>query len=337
MLVEVMGFVIKERPMRALSKILLSACTVCALGHVHGARAGNPVPGPGQSPAPQPLPPDQVPPPPVPTDVPGQPPNPNIPGPSAPNPTPTGEPADPTAPAAGVPITPVPTATPDTPPVANPPSTPTAVIAPTADDDDDYNVYSYAWYEPRLSSGIGVSTILGGGVTGFTDRAMRTTTSDVGGLWDLRVTIGSHLPIALVASYVGTATNINGLPNGNRGTLIGTTAEGAVQFNLLPHLAFTPYIFGGAGWQRYDVTQTHVSLSDSGMNSSDNLLEFPMGGGFAYRSNGFVVDLRGTFRYTTDQNLVLSNPTLFSPTVPTSNDFVPMHTWEASAALGYEF
>jgi len=50
---------------------------------------------------------------------------------------------------------------------------------------------------------------------------------------------------------------------------------------------------------------------------------------------GFVVDLRGTFRANTDQGLVLENPG--ATNTPSSNDYAPMHTWEASAAVGYEF
>jgi hypothetical protein len=197
-------------------------------------------------------------------------------------------------------------------------------------------MYSYAWNDETMQSGIGVSTILGGGVLGFTDRTMRNTTSDVGGLWDLRVTIGSHIPLALDVSYLGSATSINGLPTGQKGTLIGTTVEGALRYNMLPHFNVNPYVFAGAGWQRYDVTSANVTLSDSGMNDTDDLVEFPMGAGLAYRAGGFVADLRGTFRATTDENLVLKN-TLLPPVSPTSSDFAPMHTWEASAAIGYEF
>jgi hypothetical protein len=198
-------------------------------------------------------------------------------------------------------------------------------------------MYSYAWSDERMPSGIGVGVTLGGGVTGFTDKTMRDTTSSAGGLWDLRVSFGTHVPLALDVSYLGSATNINGLASGRSGTLIGTTVEGALRYNILPHYAWTPYIFGGVGWQRYDVTQTNVTLSDSGMNNKDNLLEFPMGAGLAYRAGGFIADLRGTFRAVTDQNLLLKTPGIAPPVSPTSSDFAPMHTWEASAALGYEF
>jgi hypothetical protein len=55
-----------------------------------------------------------------------------------------------------------------------------------------------------------------------------------------------------------------------------------------------------------------------------------MGAGLSFRDrSGLTVDARGTFRANTDQGLVLE------PGSTTS--YVPMHTWEASAAVGYEF
>jgi len=254
----------------------------------------------------------------------------NLPDPAAP-----GAPSDPMNPATPTDV-PSPSATPGAPGTADDNAPPVSGALVTADSDvtlGQTDSLSYAWTDSRLASGIGVSAVLGGGLVGFTDKTMRSTTADLGGLWDLRVTIGSHIPLALDISYLGSATNINGLPAGRNGTLVGTTVEGALRYNILSHAPINPYIFGGVGWQRYDVTETNVTLSDSGMNDHDNLLEFPMGAGVQYRMGGFVGDLRGTFRAMTDQNLVLKNPTAS----PTSDDFAPMHTWEASAAVGYEF
>jgi len=295
--------------MREMSKILLSACTVCALG---AAAHADPNQVPGQVP------------PPIPSDKPA---------PGSPN-EPMRPPTDMPSPAIPPPPATEPSATPIPEPAPVAPAPPVTVTTDVTSSDDT-NVYGYHWHEPSLASGIGVSTIIGGGVAGFTDRTMRSTTSDVGGLWGARIAIGSHLPLALELGYTGSATNINGLPTGNKGTLIGTTAEGTLRWNVLPHYSLTPYVFAGAGWQRYDVTQTSVSLSDSGMNDHDNLLVFPMGTGVAYRMGGFVADVRGTFRAATEQDLVLKDQTLLGTT--NSNDFAPMHTWEASAALGYEF
>jgi hypothetical protein len=323
--------------MRDMTKFLLSVCTVCAVGAARDARAQSAQP-PGQNPPTQ-APPPQVPPP-IPTDTPA-PAQPSRPGdvPNKPgdipdnpnNPTPTSTPTSPAVPPVTDPNAPVqPT------PVTSETTTTTTTTTTTADVDADVGGETdiYSWHEPMLSSGIGVSTILGGGVGGFTDKQMRNTTSDIGGLWDLRVAIGSHLPLALEVGYVGTATNINGLPTGNKGRLIGTTLEGALRYNILPHMPFTPYVFAGMGWQRYDVTNTSVSLADSGVADHDNLMVFPMGAGLAYRINGFVADVRGTFRAATDNDMVLTTPGI---TQPTPSDFASMHSWEASAAVGYEF
>lgn len=316
--------------MRPILKSLLFTCAVCAVaqGPAH-AQPSSPPP----SPSGQPIPSDPNAPPPI--EQPGT--TTTTTTTTAPDPTiPQPVPVDPNQVPPPDNTTTTTTTTTITDPVATDATIEPAPVDVNVDVDlDGPDRYSYAWRDDALQSGIGVSTILGGGVAGFTDDTMRDTTSDVGGLWGLRVTIGSHIPLGLDLSYAGTATNINGLPGGQSGTLIGTNVEGALRFNMLPHSPLTPYIFGGVGWQRYDVTETSVSLSDSGMNDHDNLLQFPVGGGFSYRMNGFVGELRGTFRAATEQNLVLRTSTL--PGSPTSEDFAPMHTWEASAAVGYEF
>jgi hypothetical protein len=197
-------------------------------------------------------------------------------------------------------------------------------------------MFGFEWHNPRLMSGIGISTTLGGGVVQFTNSTMRGTTSNIGGLWDLHVTFGSHLPLALDLAYVGTATHIAGLPSGNTGTLIGSAAEGTLRWNVLPRLTWTPYVFGGVGYQRYDVTGGDVTLSDSGMNSSDNLLSVPAGLGFVWRgNNGLIADVHGTYRFTWFQDLLLKNGAPITAT--SSSDFVKLNNWQASAAIGYEF
>lgn len=197
--------------------------------------------------------------------------------------------------------------------------------------EDPPGAYSYAWEDSRLQSRYGVSVILGGGIAGFTDQTMRDSlTTDVAGLWNLRVTLGSHTPLGLDANYVGTAAKINSLIGAESGTLVGSTFEGALRYNILPHFAWNPYAFAGIGWQRYNVTGGDFTLSDTGMNEKDDSVVFPMGAGIGYRDpSGLVVDLRGTFRANTNYDLVLESAG--------SNDYAPMHAWEASAAAGYEF
>jgi hypothetical protein len=219
--------------------------------------------------------------------------------------------------------------------VDTPPGTPVPGIAAT---DTGFTPYtpreqpgplSYAWYDPYLASGIGVGFNIGGGLTSFTDRAMRNTVSaNVGGLWDARASFGTHIPLGIDVAYVGTAANINTINGNANGTLVGTTVEAALRYNILPHNTFNPYIFAGAGWQRYDVQNMHFAQSDTGMAPHDNVAEFPMGAGFAVRDiSGFNFDLRGTFRATTDSTLLQES----------NGNYAQLHSWEASGSVGYEF
>lgn len=319
--------------MREMTTILLSACTVCALGQSNLARAQN---NPSQTPASQPTPSPDTPSGATPADG-----SDSQPTPPDDQPTPTAVPDSSQPPPPSPPDTSATTTTTTTTTTSTAPGdttvAPAAVPVTTAPGTESENdMFGFEWHNPRLRSGIGVSALLGGGVVQFTNSTMRDTTSNLGGLWDLHLTFGTHLPLALDLAYVGTATHIAGLPTGNTGTLLGSAAEGTLRWNVLPQLAWTPYLFGGVGYQRYDVKQTSVSLSDSGMNSSDNLLSVPAGLGFVWRgNNGLVADVHGTYRFTWFQDLVLRNGAPITGT--SSNDFVKLNNWEASAAIGYEF
>ncbi|MGE5183477.1 MAG: hypothetical protein ACM31C_15505 [Acidobacteriota bacterium] len=207
---------------------------------------------------------------------------------------------------------------------------------PVEHDDTGAPSDDYAWNDAHLQSGIGVAVTLGGGIAGFTDHTLRDTTSPVGGLWDLRAAFGTHAPIAVELGYIGTATQIQSLFGVSSAMLIGTTLEGDVRLNLLPHYVLDPYAFVGVGWQRYDVDEHGFSLASTGIANQDDVVEVPVGGGVSYRFDGLVADVRGTFRATRGSNLVLEEPAV--PTAaPTATRFAPMHSWEASLSLGYEF
>lgn len=194
---------------------------------------------------------------------------------------------------------------------------------------DEPDPYSYGWNEPRLRSGIGVGVNIGGGVSGFTDQTMRNAlTTSVLGLWEARASIGTHVPLGLDISYLGEAQNMRTFSGVANGTLVGTTVEAALRYNILPHFAWDPYIFAGVGWQNYELQNMAVATSDSGIKSSENLAEYPMGLGMAYRDlSGLTVDLRGTFRAAPSSTLVQDQ----------NGVFASAHSWEASGSIGYEF
>lgn len=180
---------------------------------------------------------------------------------------------------------------------------------------------------PHLASGIGVGVTVGGGITGFTDEGMRDVTDHVGGLWDLRVAFGTRTNLGLEVGYMGTAASVETFTGADNGTLLGTTLEGVVRWNLMPTSAFMPFVFAGVGWQRYDLLDAQFARSDTGMDDSDDILEVPAGLGLSYRDrSGLMFDLRGTFRVATFSDLL----------VKPDGDDAALHTWEASAAIGYE-
>lgn len=189
--------------------------------------------------------------------------------------------------------------------------------------------YSYGWYEPSLQSGVGVGVTIGGGVGGFTDAMMRDImTNNIGGLWSARVSLGTHTPIGIEGTYSGSATALSSIGGLDNGTLYTSGVEGVVRYNVLPHYTWTPYAFGGVGWQRFSVKNARLSQADTGLSASDDLVEFPMGVGFSHRDlTGLVFDFRGTYRRATDSTLLTDE----------NERNARLDSWEASASLGYEF
>lgn len=181
-------------------------------------------------------------------------------------------------------------------------------------------------------SGIGVQVSLGAGVTQFTDQTVRNTTS-AGGLWSLRAGVGTHVPLGLEVAYIGTAMQIRSLYGNPTSPLIGTTFEADLRLNLLPHYMIDPYVFGGIGATRYTLDESQFSLATTGVANHDDLMEIPLGAGVAYRWAGLVADMRGTFRAAEGSQLVQAENANRQPVT----GFAPMHSWDATLAIGYEF
>ncbi len=191
------------------------------------------------------------------------------------------------------------------------------------------------WSDARIASGIGVGIQAGGGVVGFVDDSLRGTTGAVGGMWSVRGALGTHVPLALELAYMGSATPIDTEFGRADALMLGTAVEAAVRYNIAPRRTWSPYLFGGIGWQRYSIDDTAFQLSDVGIGNRDDLLVMPIGVGFAYRTGPIVTDMRGTFRAATGAGLVLETPELSLSTG--AGQFAPMHTWDASLNVGYEF
>lgn len=176
---------------------------------------------------------------------------------------------------------------------------------------------------------IGFSLSLGGGVVDFTDSDMRDTTG-VGGSWAVRAAFGTKTPIGFEASYIGSAQSIDALGLDNDAVLVSNGLQGALRINALMDSAVTPFIFGGIGWVRYDLT--NVNRNTSAISGKDDVLEFPVGVGIGGSYRGFGYDLRGELRFATKEDMV---PELSAGRV--TDNFADMHRWGVNATLGYGF
>lgn len=182
--------------------------------------------------------------------------------------------------------------------------------------------------EKTMFERLGLSIAAGGGVSGFTDSAIRGNTKDGGG-WDVRATFGTRSFLSFEAEYIGTAQGIHALGLDSDAMLVSNGVQGAVRVNFLRNSAVQPFLFGGVAWRRYDVTRTSTTFSD--VNDKDDVLELPAGIGVAYRWKGLLLDARGEFRATTDNDLM---PRF---TVGGLREPLPMHRYGVNASVGYEF
>jgi hypothetical protein len=246
-------------------------------------------------------------------------------------------PPDPTQPTTDDPANP--SLPPDTVPDPNvplPETTPTPVpTPPPAEDQPTYRVVDHQYRtttteQPSFYTRYGVALSAGGGVSGFTDTTARDSTNDGGG-WDVRAVIGTRSPLAAEISYIGSAQSINALGLDNDAVLLGNGVQADLRLNATTSGPFQPFIFAGAAWRRYDLTNTQTNTSD--ISDSDDVVEFPVGAGVAYHYQGFIVDARGEFRAATNEDLM---PSLSNDITQDSGE-ASLHRWGVNATVGYEF
>jgi outer membrane protein OmpA-like peptidoglycan-associated protein len=183
--------------------------------------------------------------------------------------------------------------------------------------------------EPGLASRIGVGVSVGGGVVGFVDEDTRDVT-DPGGSWEARVTVGTRLPVALELAYIGSAQNLEVAGFDEDAILLGNGAEATLRLQI-PISIVTPYVFGGIGWTRYDITRNDDALTAALIPDSDNVGTVPFGLGLALGNlGGFILDLRGTGRAT-------FNDDLLNAAVATTGNSAQLHSWNVTLRLGAEF
>jgi len=175
------------------------------------------------------------------------------------------------------------------------------------------------WYRP-----VGIALSAGGGTSGFVNDNLRGNTG-VGGDWNVRLTMGTRSPLAFEASYIGSDQPINALGVNGNAMLLGNGVQGALRVNTTIDFPLQPFVYGGVAWRRYQITNTVLNTSD--LADRDDVAEFPLGAGLAARYGGFIIDVRGEYRLTTNEDLL--------PLSGTQN--ASMNRWAANGSIGYEF
>ena len=167
-----------------------------------------------------------------------------------------------------------------------------------------------------------LSASFGGGFVGFVDNNTRDFATE-GGAWEGRFGLKATQRLAIEAAYLGTLQNVDALGIGDNARLLGTTLEANLRVNLLDG-NIQPFVLVGAGWTRYDMTNTSENTSD--FQDVDNLATMPLGIGVGYRYNDVLFDVRGTYRATTGNNMIdmhgMGDATL--------------DTWSATFRVGFE-
>jgi outer membrane protein OmpA-like peptidoglycan-associated protein len=190
--------------------------------------------------------------------------------------------------------------------------------------------------DDHLLTRFGMSVTVGGGVVDFMDGEARDL-GDMGGAWEARLAVGTRMPIAIEAAYVGAAHDVNALGLDDSAVLLGTSAEADVRLNIASLFgAWTvqPYVFGGIGYTRYDVT--NEDFNTSSVNDEEELGHIPVGAGIGYQWRGLLVDLRGTMRPAFQDDLV-NEPADEDDPLDETDTATDLDTWSVAARAGWEF
>jgi hypothetical protein len=200
-----------------------------------------------------------------------------------------------------------------------PPSTPAPVVVPVT-----VVPPPVAVNPDKPASGLGIEATVGGGAIGFIDEGARNV-ANTGASWDARLMFGSRLPIAVEGAYVGSVQGIDALGLSTTSLLVGNGVEGTLRINLT-RMRVQPYLFGGVGWTHYQLSNTATNTSN--ILGRDDVGTVPMGGGITARlGRGFILDARGIYRATFDDQLMQGQ---------SIND-TSMQTWNATGRIGFEF
>jgi hypothetical protein len=182
----------------------------------------------------------------------------------------------------------------------------------------------------RYGSTFGFALMAGGSYQDFTNNTMQNTTSGAGG-WSARVIAGTNSIIGVEAAYIGAASQVNGLGvTDNTPYLVSNGLEGTARLNIPLHVGyhlFEPYGYAGLGYSHYTISNYNANAQRlSSFTSTDDVMNVPVGGGFAYAYKGFIADARAGWTATYYQNLLAN-----------TNSSGTLDHWNVGGQVGFRF
>jgi peptidoglycan-associated lipoprotein len=186
--------------------------------------------------------------------------------------------------------------------------------------------------QPHWKSGFGWAFMAGGAYQDFTNDSMRSTT-DPGGGWAARFIGGTNSVIGFEAAYIGAANQVqtlNSAFSGSTPLLVANGLEGTARLNIPIRRGaslFEPYGYAGLGYSHYTISNYNQNTNVlSSFTSSDDVMNFPVGGGFAYAYKALIMDARAGWTGTYYQNIL-----------PGQSETGTLDHWNVGGQIGFMF
>jgi hypothetical protein len=179
---------------------------------------------------------------------------------------------------------------------------------------------------------MGMSVSLGGGLSTFADNQFQDI-ADPGVAWDVRIAAGTRWPIALELAYLGSAQDIHALGLDEDALLVSHGGEAGLRLNFanfsrFAPLGLQPYIAGGVAFKRYSIE--NASFNTSNVLADDTVVEVPIGAGIGFRASQVMIDLRGAYRFSFNEDLLDND-------IEDAEDASQMDNWNLVLTGGIEF
>ncbi len=157
---------------------------------------------------------------------------------------------------------------------------------------------------PETERALDLTVSLGAGFENFVSSALREV-AGTGPSWNVRAAVGSTGAVRVEVTYAGSAQPLTAAA----GHLMAHGLNGVLRVNFAPWAAVEPFVYLGAGWNRFHVR----GMRPANIEAVDHVLELPLGLGVAYRHSRVMVDIRAGLTVASGADLLPTTDPNASP------------------------